>query len=86
MYSRQTKDTVNYCVLINKLLELMGDCSRSEQDQEAGCPVSQDDLISASVDPFASDETHHMAHGQRPGPAAWRQSSEIPRAARYCCR
>ena len=23
--SRQTKDTVNYCVLINKLLELMGD-------------------------------------------------------------
>ena len=25
MYSRQTKDTVNHCVLINKLLELMGD-------------------------------------------------------------
>ena len=25
MYSRQTKDTVNYCVLINKLSELMGD-------------------------------------------------------------
>ena len=24
-YSRQTKDTMNYCVLINKLLELMGD-------------------------------------------------------------
>ena len=24
-YSRQTKDTVNYCVLINKLLELAGD-------------------------------------------------------------
>ena len=24
-YSRQTKDTVNYCVFINKLLELMGD-------------------------------------------------------------
>ena len=24
-YSRQTKDTVNYCVLISKLLELMGD-------------------------------------------------------------
>ena len=24
-YSRQTKDAVNYCVLINKLLELMGD-------------------------------------------------------------
>ena len=23
-YSRQTKDTVNYCVLINKLLKLMG--------------------------------------------------------------
>ena len=25
VYSRQTKDTVNYCVLINELLELMGD-------------------------------------------------------------
>ena len=25
MYSRKTKDTVNYCVLVNKLLELMGD-------------------------------------------------------------
>ena len=25
MYSRQTKDTVNYCVLIKKLSELMGD-------------------------------------------------------------
>ena len=25
MYSRQTEDTVNYCVFINKLLELMGD-------------------------------------------------------------
>ena len=24
-YSRQTKDTVNYCVLINKLSELIGD-------------------------------------------------------------
>ena len=25
IYSRQTKDTVNYCVLINRLSELMGD-------------------------------------------------------------
>ena len=33
MHSRQTKDTVNYCVLINKLSELMGDERRVGEEK-----------------------------------------------------
>ena len=42
LFSRQTKDTVNCCVLVNKLLELIGDeRMKSDKKKTYKCPADE---------------------------------------------